>query len=531
MAYLVPQNGESTQDWAALLKCKLPDYMTPSAFVVLDKLPLTPNGKVDRRALPAPEPQLDAYRAPRTPHEQILCEIFAEVLKLERVGIDDNFFALGGDSILSILLVSRSRRLGLELSPRDVFHLQTPGALAAAVKVPEITDRSMCDPAMAIGEIISTPIMRWFREGGGPIDCFNQSILLQAPADLTASNLVAMLQAIIDTHDMLRLSLEHNNEEGGWKLRVAPRGAVKAESSLTRVDLAGLNEEARQERIRDAVREAQGRLSPEAGWIVQAVWFVGAKPERLALVIHHLAVDGVSWRILVSDLEAAWSAVVRGETPELEPVGTPFRAWAQHLAEAAQTPALLEELPVWEALLEGGGSLIPGAIVNPTRDTYASAGHLRIELPAHVTSALLTTVTSAFHAQINDVLLGALAVAVAGWRHARGNGADGPVIVDLEGHGREPMAGGIDLSRTVGWFTSLFPVGLDTGPIDIAEALAGGPSVGRAIKRIKEQLRAIPGRGLGYGLLRVHASRVEDAFGWTSRTANRLQLSGALLRR
>ena len=162
---------------------------------------------------------------------------------------------------------------------------------------------------------------------------------------------------------------------------------------------------------------------------------------------------------------------------------------------------MLEGSP-WEALLEGGGSLIPGAMVHPARDTYASAGHLRIEFPAGVTSGSPTNATSVFHAQINDVLLGALAVAVAGWLHARGNGADGPVLVDLEGHGREPMTGGIDLSRTVGWFTSLFPVGLDKGRIDIAEVLAGGPSVGRAIKRIKEQLRAIPGRGLGYGLLR-----------------------------
>ena len=183
--------------------------------------------------------------------------------------------------------------------------------------------------------------------------------------------------------------------------------------------------------------------------------------------------------------------------------------WARHFGRGRSIwPKRLGRRRCWRnspsgrLILEGGGSLIPGAIVDPTRDTYASAGHLRIELPASVTSALLTTVTSAFHAQINDVLLGALAVAVAGWRHARGNGADGPVLVDLEGHGREPMAGGIDLSRTVGWFTSLFPVGLDAGPIDIAEALAGGPSMGRAIKRIKEQLRAIPGRGLGYGLLR-----------------------------
>ena len=252
-----------------------------------------------------------------------------------------------------------------------------------------------------------------------------------------------------------------------------------------------------------AAWEAEGRLDPQAGRILQAVWFAGAGVGRLLLVIHHLAVDGVSWRILVEDLAAAWSAVVRGQTPELERVGTPFRAWAQHLAQEAGRPALLAELPLWEAILESGRPLIAGAVLDRVRDSFSSAGGLRVELPVELTSALLTAVPAAFHAGINDVLLGALAVAVAGWRGARGpGGTEGGVLVDLEGHGREPMAEGIDVSRTVGWFTSVFPVGLDVGPIDIDQALAGGPCLGRALKRVKEQLRAIPGRGLGYGLLR-----------------------------
>ena len=480
---------------------RLPDYMMPSAFVVLDKLPLTPNGKVDRRALPAPEHPVEAYRAPRTPQEEILCEIFAEVLKLDRVGADASFFSLGGDSILSIMLVSRARRQGLELTPRDVFQLQTVGALAAAAKMPESTDRSGCDATTAIGQMIPTPIMRWFLERGGPIEHFNQSILLQLPAEMTEHKLVAVLQAIIDVHDMMRLRLERNGQ-GDRRLHIASRGAVQADACLRRVDLAGLEEEARQERMLAAVREAVGRLNPEAGRILQAVWFVGAETGFLSLVIHHLAVDGVSWRILVSDLAAAWSSVVHGATPELEPVGTPFRVWAQHLAGAARTPELLAELPAWEAIIQQGVALVPGAVLDPARDTFASSGYLRVEVPTDLTSALLTMVPTAFHTQINDVLLGALAVAIRGWRNARGHGADGPILVDLEGHGREPMVEGIDLSRTVGWFTTLFPVALDAGPIDIDEALAGGSSMGRAIKRIKEQMRAVPSRGLGYGLLR-----------------------------
>ena len=176
--------------------------------------------------------------------------------------------------------------------------------------------------------------------------------------------------------------------------------------------------------------------------------------------------------------------------------------WAQEVIEAAWAPALLAELPAWEAVLEGGTSLVPGAVLDPTHDNSSSAGHMQIELSASVTSSLLTVVPAAFHAEINDVLLGALAVAIGGWRIQRGHEVGGPVLIDLEGHGREPMSEGVDLSRTVGWFTSIFPVALDVGPIDFDEAWAGGSSMGHAIKRIKEQLRAVPGKGLGYGLLR-----------------------------
>ena len=465
------------------------------------QLPLTPNGKVDRRALPAPERPAEAYRAPRTPREEILCGIFADILKLERVGVDDNFFALGGDSILSIMLVSRARQRGLEVTPHEVFQLQTAGALAAAARTPESTDESKRDAAEAIGEIIPTPIMRWLLERGGPIEHINQSMLLQVPAELTWQSLAKVLQAIIDGHDMLRVRLERNGH-GDWALRVAPRGTVKADACLSCVDLAGLEGDAREAAMQAAIREAVDQLDPIAGRILKAVWFVGAQAGRLSLVIHHLAVDGVSWRILVSDLATAWNSVIRGEMPQIEPVGTPFRIWAQHLAGSARTPAVLAELPAWEAIVEERAALVPGAVLDPTRDTFASSGYLRVEVSSHVTSALLTSVPAAFHAKINDVLLGALAVAMAGWRKEHGHRADGPVLVELEGHGREALGEGIDISRTVGWFTSLFPVRLDPGPVDIDEGLAGGPSMARAIKRIKEQLRAVPGQGLGYGLLR-----------------------------
>jgi non-ribosomal peptide synthase protein (TIGR01720 family) len=242
---------------------------------------------------------------------------------------------------------------------------------------------------------------------------------------------------------------------------------------------------------------AEARLDPAHGIMLQAVWLESApEPGRLLLLIHHLAVDGVSWRVLIPDLEAAWRAVGAGRTPALDPTGTSFRRWATLLQAEAHAPARVAELPLWEAMLSAQG---PGAALDRTRDVIASARLLSLTLPAAITAPLLTRVPARFHAQINDVLLCALALALAAWPRRR-SAADAPVI-DLEGHGRQELSGA-ELSRTVGWFTSLRPVRLDLGELDVREALAGGAAAGGAIKRIKEQLRQLPDHGLGFGLLR-----------------------------
>ena len=500
-AYIVPVAGAVplATDLRRHVAALLPEPMVPSSFVVLEALPLTPSGKLDRKALPAPalgRADEKAYRSPRTPKEEILSNLFVEFLTLQQASIDDHFFELGGDSILSIQLVSRARSAGLELTPRDVFQQPTVEALAAVARLPEDAP-APSGTAAATGAVIATPIMRSLLERGGPIGRYCQSMLLRVPANLTERDLTVALQALLDGHDALRLQLTPDGD-----LQIPPRAPAAAADHLVCVDLSGLDEAARRERMHAAAREAESRLDPHAGRMLQAVWFSGAAAGRLLLVIHHLAVDWVSWRILVSDLAAAWAAAVRGQKPVLEPVGTPFRAWAQHLAEQAETPAVLAELTAWEAILAGAAPLIPGAVLDPERDTIASAQQLRLDLSPSLTAALLKAVPAAFHARINDVLLATLAVALSAWRRGRGSPGDGPIVIDLEGHGREPMTEGIDLARTVGWFTSVFPVRLDLGSIDLGDALAGGAAMGRALKRAKEQLRAIPGRGLGFGLLR-----------------------------
>ena len=477
--------------------------MVPSAFVELSELPLTPNGKLDRRALPAPEfTAAGAGRAARTPTEEVLCGLFAEVLGVSAVSIDDNFFALGGDSILSIQLVSRAYKAGLVITPRAVFQQQCVAGLAGVATTVEQAPRAPADNG--VGVMPLTPIMHWLVECAGPLEQFHQSMLLQVPAGLRQEHLSAALQLVLDHHDALRLRFvrEGANE---CVLAIAPSGAVAAQGCIGRVDICNLDERARRACIAEEGQAAVGRLSPAAGAMVQAVWFdAGARaPGRLLLIIHHLAIDGVSWRILVPDLAAACEAIASGRPAELAARTTSLRSWAQRLTKEAHEAKRIAELGFWTAILSQPALALVDGALDPRRDTFASAGHLTVTLPKGTTAALLTRVAAAFHCGINDVLLTALVIACAHWCRRRGRGGSTSAVrIDVEGHGREEIWADVDLSRTVGWFTTLFPVLLDPGAVDLEEAMAGGTALGRALKLIKEQLHAIPEHGLGYGLLR-----------------------------
>ena len=381
VAYVVAALDQAA-DVAALrahLAQSLPDYMVPAAFVSLPHLPLTANGKLDRRALPAPDLAPASVRAPRTPQEDILCSLFAEVLGLERVGIDDNFFELGGDSIVSIQLVSRTRKAGLVITPRAVFqHPTVRGLAAVATPVAEITSTL---PDIAIGALRPTPIMSWLLECGGPIDCFNQSMLLQVPAGVEQAHLLAALQAVLDHHDALRLRLIPSSAaDEEWSLEIAPPGAVTAAGCTHRVDVVGLDEDALRACIAEHRHAAEAGLAPEAGVMVQAVWFdIGAQQSgRLLLVIHHFAVDGVSWRILVPDLAAAWEAIVASRPVRLPPRGTSFRRWAQRLGAHAQDRLRSEELSFWIATLNAPVASLVEQTLDPARDRVGTAHHLTL---------------------------------------------------------------------------------------------------------------------------------------------------------
>jgi non-ribosomal peptide synthase protein (TIGR01720 family) len=490
--------------------------MVPSAVVVLDALPLTPNGKLDRTALPAPQYAVDpAGRAPSTRREEILCRLFAEVLGIPEAGVDDSFFDLGGDSIMSIQLVSAARRAGLRISPRDVFERKTVAELAlVATSTENITAEK---PGAGVGDLPLTPIMHELAQRGGPFDEFNQSTLLQVPSTVTRDDLVLALQGLLDHHDALRTRLTVvDAEEGrsgqqaapGWTLEIGEPGTVSADACLLHVRATDLDDAGLGKLMAEHGIRARQRLAPRSGVMVQVVWF-DRGPEvsgRLLLVVHHLVVDGVSLRVLVPDLAQAWRDAVAGRPVELEPVGTSIRHWSHRLQAVAQEPETVAELAQWTEILRHPDPGLSDRALDPQRDVAGNLGHLVVSLPTDVTGALLTSVPAAFHAEINDVLLTGFALGTAAWRSTRAKGGENPgtgVLLELEAHGREEEAvPGADLSRTVGWFTSTYPVRLDPGAVDAEDLASGGPAVGSALKKVKEQLRAVPGKGLGFGLLR-----------------------------
>ncbi|MCB5183282.1 non-ribosomal peptide synthetase [Streptomyces antimicrobicus] len=512
VGYAVPEAtaGPDPVELRAFAGRSLPEYMVPAAVVVLPALPLTANGKLDRRALPAPDFTALAGGGPaEDPLERTLCELFAEVLGLPRVGVDDSFFDLGGDSIVSIQLVAKARAAGLVFTPKDVFRLKTVGALAPVVRSAEAPVQE--DPDAGIGELPLTPIIGWLAGHGGPVDGFVQSMLVQVPAELGEERLTGAVQTLLDHHDALRMRLDRSAADGRWRLTIPARGAVPAAEVVRRTDIAGLADEKLQSVLATEAEAAWRRIDPEAGRMLQAVWFdAGAdRPGRLLLTIHHLVVDGVSWRILLPDLAEAWQALVDGRRPAPAPVGTSLRRWAEQLVEEARSPRREAEFDLWDQAGAVEEPVLGKRLLDPVKDTAGRARSLTRTLPADRTEPLLTSVPAAFHGGVNDVLLTALAVAVSYWRRRRGLGEEGPVLVDLEGHGREDVVEGADLSRTVGWFTTVHPVRLDPGQLDWDEIWAGGPALGRVLKRIKEQLRAVPDHGIGHGLLRHLNPRTE----------------------
>ncbi|OZM71252.1 non-ribosomal peptide synthetase [Amycolatopsis antarctica] len=462
----------------------LPPFMVPAVVVRLDAFPLTRNGKLDRAALPAPDGEHRAPAAPGTAAEEQVAALFREVLGLDEVPFDRSFFQLGGDSIKAIQLAGRARRAGLGLSTPHVFRYPTVtelagtlAAIAEAPAAPAAPETRPDDPAVGL-----TPVMHWLRELGGELAGFSQSVRVRTPAGLTERQLRDVLTAVLNHHAMLRLSV--STENGLWSAEVRPDAALE----LTRIEGARPSER----EIEDHGERARAGLDPSAGRVVHAVWFDGggALPGVLLLAVHHLVVDGVSWRILLDDLRDAGRAVLGDRPIELQPVGTSFTRWSRRLTEHAQHRTVTAEYPHWA----GTGAAVRHDPPSPGIDTESTRRGTVLTLPAERTARLVEEATAAFDCSVNDLLLTAFTLAIAA-------PDDTAVLLDLEGHGREEFAGDLDLTRTVGWFTTLYPARLDSG-VSWEQARADRTRLDEAVRRVRAGLDALPGDGLGYGLLR-----------------------------
>ncbi len=473
----------------------VPDYMVPAALVPLSAMPLTPNSKVDRRALPPPDyARQSTGRAPRNRSEETFCALFAEVLGVGRVGVDDDYFALGGDSIRSVQVVARAKTHGVTISVREIFEHRTVARLAEAVVDRDEESPTLPElPGGGIGWAPLPPTAAHVLELGGGAERACTSRLLTLPADVDRSELVAAVQAVLDRHDVLRARFDRARP-GLW---IEPPGSVAADALLRQVRCGGIGDDP----VPAELDAAAGRLDPDAGVMAQFVWLDSESGgHRLLVVVHRLVMDDASWRILITDLIHAGQQVCENRTPELASVGTSFRRWMHALADDAAAPQRRAELPVWRRVL-GEDRLALGAR-ELEHDASGPADTVRVQVPEKVTEAVLTVLPAVFRAGEGDGLLTGLALALARWRGA--GGLSGPsTLVRLTGQTREEhVVPGADLSRTIGWLTALFPARLDLTGIDVAEAFAGGPAAGRAIKAVKEQLRAVPHAGVGYGLLR-----------------------------
>ncbi|WP_171163463.1 non-ribosomal peptide synthetase [Streptomyces sp. I05A-00742] len=500
LGYAVPAVGADPRpaELRDFLAGTLPGHMVPAAVAVLPELPLTPHGKLDRAALPVPAAATTGSRPPGTPREKLLCALMADLLGVDEVGAEDNFFELGGDSIVSIQLTGRARAAGLAISPKDVFTAPTVAALAATATAAE--DGPAGDDE-GTGTIPLTPIVHWLNGTGGPIGRYSQGNLLRLPAGLAHDHLLTAVQALLDRHDMLRARFD----EARGLLETRPAGAVRAADVVRRVDATGLPADAARDLLAAEYEAALGRFDPAAGVVFQLVRLDTDDPAdaRLLVLGHHLVVDGVSWRVLLPDLAAACRAAADG-APEPEPVRTSFRHWARGLAEHASSGARRPELPLWTAMSTGAEPLLPGLARDPARDTKGTLRHVHRTLPPDRAGRLLTEAPAAHDASVNDVLLAALSLALTVWRERAGaDPARRAVLVALEGHGREDqLVPGADLSRTVGWFTTVHPVRLDPGPVDTAAALAGGAPLADVVRAVRDRLRTVPDHGIGHGLLR-----------------------------
>lgn len=477
VTYITADRPVTAAELRAHLKERLPRYMIPSAFVTLAEMPVTANGKIDRKALPDPQTmeEIGGNGASRNDTEQKLVEIWKETLGIERVGIRDNFFELGGDSILIIQMVSQAARQGIKLTPQDVFERQTIASLAEVAGTVEI---AAAEQGVISGPVRLLPMQAWFFQQ--EIEArhhYNQSVMLDVPADLNPELLRECLKGLLTHHAALRARFVLKDDE--WEQEIA---ADERSDVFSAADLSNIAPDRRESTLEQEASSLQASIDLANGPLMRVRLFrMDETRARLLLVAHHLVIDGVSWRILLEDLYAAYQQRSAGQAIQLPAKTTSIREWAERLNQYAQS--LKGEYHYW--LKQTSGSPLP-LDYDGGANTMDSAEEITVLLDQSETDSLLHDAPRAYNTQINDLLLTALALMYKEWT------GEEALLVDLEAHGREDLFGGVDLSRTVGWLTAIYPVLLEAGTDDVASNL----------KAIKGQLRSVPHNGIGYGILR-----------------------------
>ena len=492
VAYVVFQNDPvSTNELRQYLKDRLPEYMVPTSFVILEELPVTSNGKIDKKALVEKEltrNELESkFVLPQSDKEKVLAKIWQEIIGIDKIGVHDNFFELGGDSIISIQIIAGASQEGIRITPKQIFRYQTIAELASVIGSeikPEVTQD------VVTGDLGLTPIQHWFFEQDLPNpDHFVHSVLLNVPKDLNTDHLKEAVKKVVIHHDALRLKFVRN--VSAW---IQTNEGVPDQVPFSIKDLTAIRQENIKTEMDKDISELQSSLSLSEGHMIKVRLYKTNSEENdiLLIVIHHLCTDGLSWRIILEDLYSAYKQLSNGDRAILSAKTNSFKDWSDKLYSYSSSGKLHKEIKYWFTLSEEVFEPFKTDLSSDkNNNTVESAESIMLELDKTTTQKLLKEVPKAYNTQINDILLTALILSYHDLTD------ESRLLIDLEGHGREDIFEGIDLSRTVGWFTTIYPVMLKVFDKN---------KTGDTIKSVKENLRSVPENGIGFGILKYLSS-------------------------
>lgn len=477
-AFVVSRAPIDLTDLRMHLSKYLPNYMIPTYIMNIDEIPVTHNGKIDKKQLISlVEGDRVQYVPPRNTLEEIVADVWREILNVDKVGIYDNFFDLGGDETSAIRMAMELQKLNIALKVSDLRLYSTIEKLSEHIKYNEGTT---CQQIVT-GEVELTPIQKdFFERRMSHKDRWNQAFCIYKEGGFNEETVKQVFEKIVEHHDALRMRF--SNKEG----KVLQYNTGLNENTLT-FDIYDLTNCINlYKNIEDVANCLQAGISLENGPLVKLGLCKTKEGDHLLIIIHHLVVDGVSWRILLEDFATGYKQLISGANICLPSKTDSFKQWADELKLYSKSEELLNELAYWKGINEASANQLP-------KDQWVSVRRFRdvrleeLILSTEETTDLLKNVHRAYGTQANEILLSILGLAIQEW-----SGLDN-VWINLEGHGREEIISNMNMKRTVGWFTSFYPVVL---------TMSSGESLGQYVNTIKDTLRNVPNKGIGYGILK-----------------------------